>query len=194
MCNYCRRAPSVLMRGKLATTTMESQYPEWSAQLQRFVLARLGDSSLAEEIAQEAMFRLICKLSQGVEIKFPKAWLFQTARNLAVDVVRSNLPKPLGLEALAALPDPASLIRDPEVIHTRVGEASRRDLLDQIPEVLEKLPAEDRATLIARYRYGVSCQKMASMAGISLGNAKVRLYRARRRVKKVLETKIQADS
>ncbi len=173
---------------------MECEYREWSAQLQRYLLARLGDPELAEEIVQEALFRLLCKRSEGKKIANPRAWLFQTVRNLAVDVVRANLPMSLGLEAMSKLPDPASVPGDTEILQTRVGEAGRRELLDLLPDVMEKLPEEDRNALVARYRYGVSCRKMAALAGISLGNAKVRLYRARKRVRKVLESELRGQA
>lgn len=173
---------------------MECEYRQWSAQLQRYLLARIGDPELAEEIVQEALFRLLCKRSQGKEIKNPRAWLFQTVRNLAVDVVRANLPMSLGLEAMATLPDPSSIPQSEEVVHTRVGEQGRQELLELIPDVMSKLSQEDRETLNARYRYGVSCRKMAALAGISLGNAKVRLYRARKRVKSVLENQLEGGS
>ena len=173
---------------------MESEYRQWSEQLQRYLLARLGDPELAEEIVQEALFRLLCKRKEGKKIKNPRAWLFQTVRNLAVDVVRANLPMSLGLEAMAKIPDPSTLPQNVDLVHTRVGEAGRQELLDLIPDVLEKLPAEDRNALMARYRYGVSCRKMAALAGISMGNAKVRLYRARKRVKRVLENRLEGEA
>ncbi len=172
---------------------MEFEYRQWSEQLQRYLLARIGDPELAEEIVQEALFRLLCKRSQGKKIKNPRAWLFQTVRNLAVDVVRANLPMSLGLEAMAKLPDPNSVPQSEEVVHTRVGEAGRQEVLDLIPEVLDQLSSDDREALVARYRYGVSCRKMAVLAGISLGNAKVRLYRARKRAEKVLENQLTTE-
>ena len=136
---------------------MENEYLEWTEQLERFAVARLGDPILAEDIVQEPLFRLVCRKSQGQVVKYPKAWLYQTVRNLAVDVVRSNLPKPLGVEAMASLPDPSTLPFECEIIHTRVGEANRKEVLSLIPEILKRLPDEERDTLIARYKYGVSC-------------------------------------
>lgn len=171
---------------------IEASITEWSKEIERFVQARLGDPQLAEEIAQESVSRLLTQLRARVEIENPRAWLFRAARNLAVDFVRRRLPSPLGLEALALIPDTRGESDEGE-FDTRVGEVSRVDLLNWIPELLADLPDSDREVLRRRYSQGMSCRELARCASISEANAKVRLFRARRRLLDAIESRASSE-
>lgn len=155
-------------------------------------MARLGDPMLAEEIAQEAILRLIAKQKEGVVVLQPRAWLFRAARNLAIDVIRRRLPNPLGLEALALLPD----LRDEQEegeLDTRVGEVRRLEVLNWLPELVRKLPPADRELLQSRYGQGKSCQDFAAEHDLSVANVKVRLHRARRRLLQAIERRQHSE-
>jgi len=167
---------------------MNVSYAKWSKEIERFVQARLGDPQLAEEIAQESISRLLAQDKRGVEIENPRAWLFRTARNLAVDVVRRQLPSPLGLEALALLPDRRGESDDGEY-DTRVGEVSRSEVLVWIPELMDDLKESDREFLRRRYAHGMSCRELAQCERITVANAKVRLFRARKRLLQAIESR-----
>ena len=163
-------------------------YAKWSNEIERFVQARLGDAQLAEEIAQESISRLLAQNQRGVEIENPRAWLFRTARNLAVDVIRRQLPSQLGLEALALLPDRRGEPDDGE-FDTRVGEVSRSEVLVWLPELIDDLSDSDREFLHRRYTRGMSCRELARCEQISVANAKVRLFRARKRLLQAIESR-----
>jgi len=168
---------------------MEHDFRDWSEQLTRFVAARLGSSHVAEEIAQEAISRFLDQQRQSGPIRRPRAWLFRTARNLCVDYVRRRLPHPIGLDALALLRDHRDDFDD-ESFPTRVGEVTRSSLLLDLPGALALLAPQDREVLILRYQSGLSCSELAGQQGITLENAKVRLHRARRRLRRVLESRV----
>lgn len=172
---------------------MKVPLQDWSRQLEKFITSRLGDAQLGEEIAQEAIARYLTQTKEGVEIRQPRAWLFRCARNLAVDVVRRRLPHPLGLEALAQLPEP-SRASDDAWLRTAAGPARRQELARWLPEVLHCLPEADRRTLLRRYTLGMSFEDLAKEDGISLANAKVRVHRARRRLKILLERHVSRRS
>ena len=155
-------------------------------------MVRLGDPQLAEEIAQEAIIRLIAKKRAGEIILQPRAWLFRAARNLAIDVVRRRLPSPLGLEALAMLPDRRDE-HDEGELDTRVGEVQRLEVLGWLPELMRKLSQADQEVLECRYALGMSCQDLAAEKRISVANVKVRLHRARRRLLQAIERRQRAE-
>ena len=171
---------------------MEDSYQRWSNQLERFIMVRLGDPQLAEEIAQEAMTRLIAKQRAGEVVLQPRAWLFRAARNLAIDVVRRRLPSPLGLEALAMLPDRRGEHDDGE-LDTRVGEVRRLEVLEWLPELLHKLSQTDQDVLEFHYVLEMSCQELAAEKRISVANVKVRLHRARRSLLQAIERRQRAE-
>jgi RNA polymerase sigma factor (sigma-70 family) len=58
------------------------------------------------------------------------------------------------------------------------GKAMRKDIQERIAEVLRGMPEESRTALTLRYCHGLSTKEVASVLGISHGNARVRLFRA----------------
>ncbi len=165
----------------------ENPYEEWSVQLKRYVISRLGDRDLAEDIAQEALSRLWLRLVEGDPLHNPKSWLFRIAHNLAVDVVRRRLPAAIGIEALGGVPDPASVVPEEEWFRTRGGDVPRAELLRRVPAALDGLAGPYREVLVGHYRDGLTCQQLAARERISLDNVKVRLHRARKHLQAVLE-------
>lgn len=180
------------MRDRRAKNETDYPYEQWLRQLERFVVSRLGDAQLAEEIAQESIVRFLTASQRGVDIDRPEPWLFRTARNLAIDIVRRKLPSPIGLEALARIPDERG-IDDDERFDTRVGEIGRGEVLKWIPQLVSSLSKRDQALLKARYERGLSCQELADTDQITLDNAKVRLYRARQRLLRAVEDRLRED-
>lgn len=160
---------------------------EWIEQVERFLLARLNDRELCRDIAQESASRFVACLGAGVSIGDPRAWLFRAARNLAVDAIRRRLPGNLGLELLAGVPDPRPE-REEEEPRWRLGEHTlrRSELVLLLPEALDQLPEHYRRALCARYEDGLACEALAAQERISTHNAKIRLHRARRRLRDLL--------
>ena len=58
--------------------------------LYRYLLALLGSSGEAEEIAQDAFLKLYEHLQAGHRIARPRCWIFRIAHNSAIDTTRSR--------------------------------------------------------------------------------------------------------
>lgn len=76
------------------------------------MIRRTGDFSLAEEATQEAFEAALARWRQDGVPEHPRAWLVQTARNIAIDRIRRNKVLAAKLETYAAdlereLPEPA---------------------------------------------------------------------------------------
>ncbi len=168
---------------------------DWAEQVERFLLTKLADRELCRDLAQEAVSRLLQATQAGKRVAEPRAWLFRTARNLAVDAVRRRLPSPLGLELLTAVPDPESLEEaDQEPCWDLAGHPMRRgELVDLLPRALDHLPDHYRRVLAHRYLEGVACETVAGREQISHHNLKVRVHRARRRLKELLVLEVRRD-
>ncbi|TAH36813.1 MAG: RNA polymerase sigma factor [Planctomycetota bacterium] len=163
----------------------DQQVCAWTEQLERFLLKRLGSRVLARDIAHEATMRLLEAARGGYPPEEPRSWLFRIARNLAVDEVRRNLPCPLGLEATGLLsgarppvPAPSWKLGPRELPHGR--------MLELLPAAVSSLPEHYQRLIRAHYHDGVSCEGMAQRERLSVANVKVRLFRARRRLRRWL--------
>jgi RNA polymerase sigma-70 factor (ECF subfamily) len=172
---------------------LETRLGDWTTQVQRFLLARFADRELCRDLAQEAAARLVRAWREGQPIEDPRAWMFRAARNLAVDAVRRRLPSPLGLELAPAVPDPASLDEASEEPCWELGgrEVPRSELVALLPAALAHLPDHYRRALAGRYDDGLSCEAVAVRERISEPNLKVRLHRARRRLRDLLERQLE---
>ncbi|HEX9792615.1 MAG TPA: sigma-70 family RNA polymerase sigma factor, partial [Planctomycetota bacterium] len=157
----------------------------WVEQVERYLLKRLGSRVMAADIAQEAAARLLLQVRTGRPPVQPRGWIFRTARNLALDEIRRHLPSPLGLEALGLVPD---LREEPRERSWMVEalELTQSELLIHLPNALAALPEHYSRVIRAHYHEGLDCAAVAEREQLTLANTKVRLHRARRRLRQLL--------
>jgi RNA polymerase sigma-70 factor (ECF subfamily) len=143
-----------------------SLFERYSRDVYRFALYLSGDPSLAEEIAQETFVR-VWVLPGEVREGTVKAYLLTIARNLYL-AERKRAARQVALDG--GLPDPKP---GPEAV------AWGRLELDAVFEALQALPEADRAALLMHVQDGLSYAAIASALGLSTAAVKVRVHRAR---------------
>lgn len=132
------------------------------------VLLRLvGDRQSAEDLLQETFLRLY-RQPPGPEVTHPRAWVFQVARNLAVDHLRARRDA-LPLED-GSLPVPQADL----------------DLGLDVESALNKLSPEDRLLVSLHLNGGLRFRECARLLGIPLGTALRRYHTAIGRVRDYL--------
>jgi len=70
-------------------TTLARLFEEHNRALHSFLMARLGNEQEVQEVTQEAYARLL-QLDHPGAVSFPRAYLFKTAVNIAVDRTRQR--------------------------------------------------------------------------------------------------------
>jgi RNA polymerase sigma-70 factor (ECF subfamily) len=145
-------------------------------------LGRMGlDAATAEDIAQETFLRVWRHAGNyNPRLGSLTTWIFAIARNLALTRLshpgrRAETPinsETMEIAADAPLPDEQLL-------------AQQRQ--QELRAALACLSAPDRSLLAASYIDELDLAAIARIEGCSLGAAKVRLYRARQRLRQVLE-------
>ncbi|MFN6961215.1 MAG: RNA polymerase sigma factor SigZ [Rhodocyclaceae bacterium] len=138
-------------------------------ELRRFLRHRSGDDASAEDLLQEVFLRALRQKNGLCGIDKPRAWLFQTARNLLIDRLR------LAKEQVE-LPD--------DLAEEAEEDAPVVDSLTQcLPRVLSELSTQDREAIELCDLEGMSQREYARRLGLSLPAAKSRVQRARARLK-----------
>ena len=136
----------------------------------------VGDRHEAEDVAQEAYLRAYRSLRgfRG-DARF-ETWLYRIVANAAMTQLRrrGRFGDLLGDNEEVVSLQPAA-----RQIEETVEE-------DEIKTALQALPLGQRTAVVLKDVYGFSCQEIADEIGVSEGAVKVRLHRARRRLKELI--------
>ncbi len=153
-----------------------SLFGRHSQDVYRFAVYLSGDPSLAEEITQETFVRAWVMPGE-VRGGTAKAYLLTIARNL-YRAERKRAARQVELEG--TLPDPKP---GPEAV------AGGRLELEAVFEALQALPETDRAALLMHAQDGLPYATIASVLGLSIAAVKVRVHRARIKLRRRCEPK-----
>jgi len=134
----------------------------------RYVLAILGDRGTAEDVTQEVFLRLYVSLRRGEDIVHIRAWVFQVAYRLTMDVMRATrkvefVRDDVAVLVFGSMPDTCA---NPE--ESLLENAQRDELL----AAFHRLSPQERNCLNLRAE-GLSYCEIASVLGIrssSVGN------------------------
>jgi RNA polymerase sigma-70 factor (ECF subfamily) len=153
------------------------------ADLLKVFRARTSDAAWAEDLAQEAMSRVLDGLGAFRGRASLRTWAHRIALNLWRDELRrpSRATVPAGDgEALSILAwlDAGDGAAGASPDATADRDATRACLLDTI----DQLPPSERAAVVLHELGDLSLERTAEALGCSVGAVKVRLHRGRRKV------------
>jgi RNA polymerase sigma-70 factor (ECF subfamily) len=133
--------------------------------------AVLRDGAAAEDAAQEAFWKAWRALPAYEERERFGAWIARIAVRCAIDMVRRRRPE---------LPLEAASEASSERLESRIAdrEALRR--------ALAQLSARDRAIVRLRDSEGMTVAEVAQLVGISEASVRVRAFRAKRKLRRIL--------
>lgn len=128
--------------------------------LRAWLASRFPDLSDIEDIVQES-YRRVWLAAEKNEIAEPRAFLFTTARHVAIDRLRRVRSAPFAPMA----EDVASFVLDDEP--DAAERTARNQELELLTEALQSLPARCRRVLTLRKIYGLSQKQISAELGIS---------------------------
>ncbi len=138
-------------------------------------LRLIGDRHEAEDVAQEAYVRAFRALGGFREDARFETWLYRIVANTAMTHLRRR-----GRFGDLVAEGQERLV-EPEVRPT--DEVVARD---EVSRALAQLTLGQRTVLVLKDMYGLSCEEIGDHMGVSEGAVKVRLHRARKRLKDVI--------
>ena len=165
--------------------------------LVRFLARRTRDQALAEDLAQEALTRVLVALPRFHGAASLRTWARQIALNLWRDHLRRRSASPVAKAAagdvfsVSALLDtigPTPPAPDPGDVHDR--QATHECLM----QAARQLPPAEREVVVLHDLQGVPIEVAALTLGCSVGTAKVRLHRARRRLAQLCRDECVSDA
>jgi RNA polymerase sigma-70 factor (family 1) len=141
--------------------------------LVRFLSTRTGDGEEARDLAQDAFYKVM-KVDNVEKMEHPKAYLFQTAANLALNRIRKQKYQEAHQREVASTknPEQEGLIASPE------RAAVAREQLLQVEKALNGLPSKcRRAFLLHRTRH-MTYQQIALELNVSVSTVEKYMIRA----------------
>lgn len=168
--------------------TEPSSFPQLAQELSQPLLSYLhryaGDRAVAEDLLQETLMRMEHGLPGFAHRASVKTWAFSIATRVAADYFRQPARRLhiVDVDEVADSADPEQSI-DERLVVDEMNSCLR--------QVIDSLPADYRAVLVLHDLEGLTAQQTADICGCSLATAKIRLHRARLRLKKALDGKCE---
>ena len=144
-------------------------------------LARLVGPTDAEDIANETLLRALSALDGFRGEAALGTWLNRIGINLACDFLRRKKRDPVAL-AVAENELPQAVVDD-----NQAEVLEQRQMSQCIQGVLTTLSDSERDLLVQADLHDRTAPEIARVIGITSGNTKIRLHRARRGAKALLE-------
>src|SRR3989338_4393227 len=176
----------------------EALYHRYAQPIYRFIYAMVHQKEASEDLVQEVFFKLYrsAQFYQG-KSKF-STWLYQIAKNLTLNYLRDERKareQSVSLSDVVSSPEGAieieRLLKDErilpdEVIDQETLTQERLKVLKVVKEALSHLSERDRQLITLCAINEVSQKEAADILNCSALSVKVGLYRARKRLMKMI--------
>jgi len=155
--------------------------------LMAFIISKVRDKALAEDIFQETFFKVIKTLRKGKyyneQGKF-LPWVMRISYNLSMDYFRKIKKTKLvrsrdDFNIFDLIKDNTSVSIEDEMIQKKI--------LNNVKEIINKLPDEQKRVLKMRYYFNMSFNEIAQDCNISINTALGRMRYALINLRKIIK-------
>lgn len=148
--------------------------PRIYAYCRRFI----GNREEAQDIFQETFIRFHQSASNERDMTNVPAYLLRIARNLCVNFKKREKQ---------AISYEEYMVADYESENAN----EKSEMLDLIKDALEVLPDEYKEPFILREYHGLTYNEISDIVGVPLSNVKIRIHRAKQKIKDILAPYLQ---
>jgi RNA polymerase sigma-70 factor (ECF subfamily) len=180
--------------GQNDTAALGELFDRYRPPLFLFLLRMIGDRSAAEDLVQEAFWRLWQHRAGFDPERSFSTWLYTIARRLAWNQMQSAGHRTKRFSELSEA-EQERLCGRPDGGGEPSPEASAlaADHRARVQAALRSLPADQRLCLVLREYEGRSHREIGAILGCSEGNARVLTHRARRALKPLLKSILESE-
>jgi RNA polymerase sigma-70 factor (ECF subfamily) len=165
---------------------VETFYNRWFPQFARLATRLTGDGAAGEDLAQEAVVRVITRAGSYDAGESARCWLLTIVRHLVCDKFRRDDVRRAA--SLSAPDGGPSALQVADRAPTPPERIAARERAAAVHHALTGLSDDERDVILLRDYEGFSAPETARMLGISVGLVGSRLFRARRRLGAALQT------
>ncbi len=158
---------------EIASEAFKVLYDRYSPIVNAYCVKVLGYCSDADDIFQETFIKFFNNVTKEA-IKFNiKGYLLTIARNLCLNAKRDQKVK--------------TTEKYFDTIYEYSQPYEQKELLDLINRTLDLLDDEYREAFVLREYNGLEYSEIAELTGITIVNAKSRVFRAKKKIKSILQ-------
>ena len=148
----------------------------WHGPVWKYIRRVAGSDDAAWDVAQDVWLRVLRGIARLRDATSLRPWLFGIARRALMDRLRHQYATP---------EDPAV---DLATLPANAGADDSEDDLEAMDRQLARLPVIEREVLTLFYLRELSLTEVADVLGVPVGTVKSRLFRARRQLRRALDT------
>ena len=145
-----------------------------------------NNAEAAEDLCQDSFFRLYEKNMVFPHPEEAKYWLIRVVKNAALNYAKRKDRERKAYQR--------AFKEDYRQVETGEGALVKKETSEEVQEALEKLPENLRMVLVLKEYADMNYKEIGKVLGISEGNVKVRVFRARERLANLLADKSAAQS
>jgi RNA polymerase sigma-70 factor (ECF subfamily) len=165
----------------------ETIFKSYKPKIHRYITRLIGNSE-AEDLTQEVFVKISKSLQNFNQKSKLSTWIYRIATNTAIDRLRSSSFK----QAKNYIPEEELIAEDKEAgtdkkVLTMDQKLIEKEMNECIRNFIYHLPENYRTVLVLSELEGLKNRELSEILGISLDTVKIRLHRARARLKKELE-------
>lgn len=149
-------------------------YARYSSIVYAYCVRVMGDRDQAADVFQDTFIRFFQSAERHPTMDNVKGYLLTISRNLCLN--EKKRASNHNLEFDEVLYNPGISL-----------EHERNEMMELIAHALELLPQDMREAFVLREYQGLSYKEMTVILDIKLETAKVRVFRARQRIKEILQ-------
>lgn len=141
----------------------------------------------AEELTQDVFVKAFQKLNTFQGNSSFSTWIYRIAYNTAISATRKHRPE------FPELDDKTWSNLADETVDELLDKTEDEEKLKRLEQAIEKLTMEERVMITLYYTEEKSMIEMASILQISTENAKIKLFRTRKKIVHLLNTESNED-
>jgi RNA polymerase sigma factor (sigma-70 family) len=136
---------------------------EYADSVYRFIRVNLKDENRANDIVQDSYEKLWRHVAE-IEYFVVKSWLFSTAYHGMIDIIRKE-------KRVSSI----ELLHETSLVH----ENQYNDLNEILHQAIDKLPEQQKTSVLLRDYEGYSYKEIGDITGQSESQVKINIYRGR---------------
>ena len=166
-------------KGNPKSKAFELLYDRMSDKIYRYCLKVLQDEEKAKDVFQETFMKFFKSINKSKNMVNVEAFIFKIARNNCLTIKNSKYNNTVKFE-------------DNYLKFDQKNYADK-ELLELTKSAVDSLKLEFREPLVLKEYNDLTYEQIAEILSITTGMVKIRIYRAKQKVKKILEPYINED-